>query len=97
MKFFKEINIKKDQYTYSILFKICTEIDDQNSFEFGQTTFNQMPKAFSNNIVIISSALQMFVKHGQMGKAEELFNRIEKKNSFTYSIMMNGKQNYLLS
>ena len=27
-------------------------------------------------------------------KAEQLFNRMEKKNFFTYSIMMNGKKIY---
>ncbi|CAF3311704.1 unnamed protein product [Rotaria sp. Silwood2] len=79
LNFFKQINITKDEYTYSILFKICTEIANQHSLEFGQLALNNMPKKFSNNIVVISSALQMFIKCGDMIKAEQLFNQIEKK------------------
>ncbi|CAF1431394.1 unnamed protein product [Rotaria sp. Silwood1] len=90
LNLFKEINITKDEYTYSILFKIRTEIANKHSLEFGQFIFNKMPKNFSNNIIVITSALQMFIKWGDMYKAEQLFNRIENKNSFTYSIMMNG-------
>ncbi len=94
LNFFKETNIIPDEYTYSIVFKICTEIGDQRSLEFGQLIFNRMPKKFHNNIVIITSALQMFIKCGEISKAEELFNRIENKNLFTYSVMMNGKNIY---
>ena len=94
MNFFKEINITPDEYTFSILFKICIQIADQRSLEFGELIFNRMPKKFHNNIVIITAALQMFIKCGEISKAEELFNRIENKNLFTYSVMMNGKKIY---
>ena len=78
MNFFKEINITPDEYTFSILFKICTQIGDQRSLEFGQLIFNRMPKKYHNDIVIINSALQMFIKCGDISKAEELFNRIRE-------------------
>ena len=73
---------------------ICAKIADERSLEFGQFIFDEMPKKFDNNTVVITSALQMFIKCGDISKAEQLFNRIEKKNLFTYSIMMNGKKIY---
>ncbi len=94
MNFFKEVHIKPDEYTFSILFKICIQIADQRSLEIGELAFNKMPKRYHNNIVITTAALQMFIKCGHISKAEELFNQIENKNSFTYSIMMNGKKIY---
>ena len=94
LSFFKQINMTKDEYTYSIFFKICAEMANNQSLELGQMIFRKMPKNFSNNIVVVSSALQMFIKCGDIIKAEQLFNRIEKKDSFTYSTMMNGKKIY---
>jgi hypothetical protein len=55
-----------------------------------------MPKQFHNNIVVISSALLMFTKCGDISKAEQLFNRTEKKNLIVVSIMMNGKKMFFL-
>ncbi len=88
MNFFKEIQITPDEYTFSILLKICTKLGDQRSLEFGQLIFNRMPKKCNNNIVITTAALRMFIKCGDISKAEELFNRIENKNSFTCILMM---------
>lgn len=94
LDFFKTTNITKNEYTFSILFKICTDSADQRSLEFGQLIFDRMPKKFHNNSVVITSALQMFVKCGNISKAEQLFNTIQNKNLFTFSVMMNGKKIY---
>ncbi|CAF1202782.1 unnamed protein product [Didymodactylos carnosus] len=90
LKFFREINITPSEFTFSILFKICTEIADQRSLEFGKLIFDRMPKKFYNNIVIITSALQMFLKCGDISTAEELFNRIQNKNLIVFTVMMKG-------
>ncbi|CAF3240268.1 unnamed protein product [Rotaria socialis] len=74
LNLFKEIDIKTDEYT----------------FKFGQLILDRMPKEFHKNIVVITAALQMFIKCGDISKAEELFNAIENKNLFTFSTMMNG-------
>ena len=92
MDFFKEITITPNEYTFGILFKICAQVADQRSLEFGNLVFNNMPKKYHHNTVITTAALQMFIKCGDISKAEELFDRIENKSLFTYSIMMNGKK-----
>ena len=86
------MNITKNEYTYSILFKICAEIADQRALEFGKLEFDKMPKKFHNNIVVMTSVLQMFMKCGDITKAEQLFNRIQNKNLIVFSVMMNGKK-----
>ncbi|CAF2853700.1 unnamed protein product [Rotaria sp. Silwood2] len=89
LNLFRETNIAINEYTYSIVFKTCTNITDQRSLEFGQLIFERMPKIFHNNIVMMTAALQMFIKCGEISKAEQLFSRIQKKNLFAVSVMMN--------
>ncbi|CAF4215528.1 unnamed protein product, partial [Adineta steineri] len=90
LNLFKENNIPTNEYTFSILFKICSQINDKYSLEFGKEAFNQMPKNYHNSIVVITSALHMFTKCGDISKAEQLFNEIKKKNLIVYGAMMNG-------
>lgn len=90
LELFKKTNISKNEYSYSILFKICTKIGNESSFKFGRMSFEQMPNKFKTNDVVLTSALQMFVKCNDMSKAEQLFIQM-KKNPFAYSIMMNSK------
>jgi hypothetical protein len=54
-----------------------------------------MPNKFQTNKVVMTSALQMFMKCGDIFKAEQIFNRIEKKNLIALSVMMNGKKRFL--
>ncbi|CAF1052345.1 unnamed protein product [Adineta steineri] len=90
LNLFKDNNIPTNEYTFSILFKICSQINDRYSLQFGKEAFNQMPKNYYNSIVAITSALHMFTKCGDISKAEQLFNQIKKKNLIVYGAMMNG-------
>jgi pentatricopeptide repeat protein len=87
LNLFKEVKITTDEYTYSILFKICAEIADQHSLEFGKLLFNKMPKKFHNDIVVKSSALYMFTKCDSLDNAEALFDRIDR-DVVSYGSMM---------
>jgi pentatricopeptide repeat protein len=77
----------KSEYTYSILFKICAEIADQRSLEFGKSMFNKMPKKFQMDLAVLNSALNMFNKCDDLKSAESLFDRIDR-NIISYGSMM---------
>ncbi len=86
MKLFREINIPTNEYTFSILFKICTKIADQRSFEFGKSVFARMPKKFHNHVVL-TAALHMFIQGDDLESAESLFDRMNRTIE-SYGAMM---------
>ncbi|CAF1212594.1 unnamed protein product [Adineta ricciae] len=91
-KLFQAQNTMVNEYTFSMLFKACTNSCDQQSLNFSKMIFNQMPKKFSKNEVVTTCALEMFAKSGDIYKAEEIFHQVSKKNPIVFSAMMNGKQ-----
>lgn len=92
LKLFQAQNAMVNEYTFSMLFKACANNGDQQSLDFGKRIFTQMPKKFSKNEVVITCALEMFAKSGDISEAEEIFRQISRKNPIVFSVMMNGKQ-----
>ena len=78
-----------NEYTLSILFKICSQLNDHQSFEFAKKIFEQMPNKYKNNTIIINSALHMFMQYGQILLAENIFEQMNK-DTITYGVMMSG-------
>ena len=89
MKIFEQIPIPPDGYTYSILFKICNELSDRQSFEFGQSLWKKISLNDRKNPVISNSFLKMLVKHEDISVCERFFSQIRKDN-VTFTIMMKG-------
>lgn len=83
-------NIERNEFTYSIVLKICEKIGDRNALKHGRVIFQTMPKKYQQNPVVLASFLQMLIKCGDLRSAEDFFNRMEKKNIFVYGIMMTG-------
>ncbi len=88
LEFFRQIN-SPDEYLYSTIFKLCVELGDQQSLQFGKNLFEKMPKIFHNNTVVLSSAMNLFNKCEDISKSEEIFSKMEK-NVISYTIMMKG-------
>ena len=49
-----------------------------------------MPNGFRNDNVVLTSAIDMLMKFGDVRSAERMFELIKKKNIVTYGAMMNG-------
>ena len=95
LELFQEMDMSKNEYTYSILFKICARIADSNSLNYGIIQFNKMPNKFHENSIVLTSALQMFLRSKNISAAEQIFEKIKEKNLIVFSIMMNGKFNFI--
>ena len=87
------MNITPNEYIYSSLFKICSRIADQRSLEFGKMIFNTMPKKYHDHSVVLTSALQMFIKCDDILKAKQIFLEMKEKNLIAFIIMMTGNEN----
>ena len=87
----QRMSVEPNEYIFSSVFKICAQLADEQSLNFGEKLFNTMPIKFQNNPIVLTSALHMFVQCGDISAGEKLFSRIEK-NKITYSAMMMGKE-----
>jgi len=89
LEFFRQIDLPPNEYLYSTIFKLCVELGDQQSLQFGKNLFSKMPKTFHNNKIVLCSAMNLFNKCEDISKSEEIFSKMEK-NLFSYTIMMKG-------
>lgn len=78
-----------DKFTYSILFKICDQLGDYQSFKFAQSLWKKVSVSYRKNPIISNSFLQILLKHEQISACEKFFSQIPKDN-VTFTIMMKG-------
>ena len=90
LSLFQEMTVPANKYLFSTIFKICAELGDDQSIKLGKAIFETMPEQHQDNIVVLTSALHMLLKGGDMDMAEQLFTRM-KKNVVTYGAMMSGR------
>ena len=84
------MSVSPSEYSLSILFKICSQLADQHSIEFARRIFQEMPKKYRENTIILNSALHMFMQRGQVSSAEDIFSQMNK-DAITYGVMMSGE------
>ena len=86
---FQQMTIAPDEYSFATMFKICAQLRDTASLEFGKTLLKTMPVKFHRSPILLNSALHMFMQCGDLSGAEQLFSRMDK-NVVTFGAMMNG-------
>ncbi|CAF1366668.1 unnamed protein product [Rotaria sordida] len=87
---FKQINIELDNRTYAIVFNACAELANDRAIKIGKKVLGEMPRNFRNDNVVLTSAINMLIKFGDIQNAENLFQSIKKKDIITYGAMMKG-------
>ncbi len=70
LKMFEQMSITPNDYTYSILFKICADLSDHQSFKFGQAVWNKISVNDQKNPIVSTSFLQMLIKHEHISTCE---------------------------
>ncbi|CAF1320958.1 unnamed protein product [Adineta steineri] len=86
---FREMSISPNEYTYTILFKSCSQLNDSQSIEFGKDLFENLPIQYQNHSIVLNSALHMLMQHGNIKLGEKLFSKINKDTT-SYGVMMSG-------
>ena len=79
---------KRNEHTYSILFKICASIADEHALKYGQMIFKTMPHEYQTNRIILTSYFHMLIRCGDNRSAEELFNGRLVRNVISYGAIM---------
>ncbi|CAF5023100.1 unnamed protein product, partial [Rotaria sp. Silwood1] len=87
---FKQMPFKPNEIILIILFKICSEFTNEQTFQLAKNMFNEMPKIFYEKLSLINSYIHMLMKFGEISDSEKLFFLIENKDTTSYTVMMNG-------
>ncbi len=87
---FEQIPFNLNDISYTIIFNACAQLLNDRAKQIGRKLLHQMPKNFYNNNVLITSAIDMLMKFGDITAAEHLFQMNNNKSIVTYGAMMNG-------
>ena len=87
---FENISVNPNSAIYTILFKACAHMANERAKDLGRRVLNQIRKKFSNDPVLIDSAVHMLMHFGDVKGAEQLFHSMQKKSVISYGSMMQG-------
>jgi hypothetical protein len=85
-----EMIIEPDLVTLIMIFTTCAQVNDDRAKQIGNKLLNQMPNDFRNDTILLTSAIHMLMRFGDVKNAEELFESIKKKDVISYGTMMKG-------
>ena len=81
---------KPDKFTLTVFFNACTQLSNERAKTIGKKLLDQMPKHFRNDNILLTSAICMLMRFGEVREAEHLFELIKKTDIITYSAMIKG-------
>ncbi|CAF4714247.1 unnamed protein product [Rotaria sp. Silwood2] len=87
---FEQMPFKPNEVILIILFKVCSELENERALKLAKKMFNKMPKTFHHDSALLNSYLHMLMKLGEISNAENLFTQIKTKDIITYGVMMQG-------
>jgi pentatricopeptide repeat protein len=87
---FEQIPFNLDDIIYIITFNACAQLSNDRAKQIGRKLLNEMSANFRNHNVLITSAIDMLMKFGDVQYAVKLFGMNKKKNIITFGAMMNG-------
>ncbi|CAF1305070.1 unnamed protein product [Rotaria sordida] len=87
---FDEMTLKLDNFILSVLFNACGELANDRAMKIGRKLLDDMLNNYRNNTVLLSSAIVILMKFGDVLNAERIFDSIKKKDIVTYGVMMKG-------
>ncbi len=85
------MTFKPNRVTLAIIFSACAQLSNDRAKQIGKKFLEQMPKDCQQDNIILTSAVNMLLKFGDVQTAENIFRLIMKKDVVTYGAMMQGK------
>jgi hypothetical protein len=86
---FEQMHIDPKDVIYTMVFSACAQLADDRARKIGKKLLDQIPSSLLNNSVILTSAIHMLMKFGDVQRAEYIFEMVNK-NIVTYGAMIKG-------
>ena len=87
---FFEMDLNPNENILTIIFNTCTHLANDRALQTGKELVHNMHKSYYNNEIVVTSAIQMWMKFGLISNAEHLFRQAKTKSALTYHAMING-------
>ncbi|CAF1445957.1 unnamed protein product [Adineta steineri] len=87
---FDEMKIQPSRIILIMLFSVCARINNDRAKQTGRKFLNEMSGDFLNDNILLTAAINMLMKFGDVKNAEDLFQTVKKKDIVTYNAMMKG-------
>ena len=85
------MTIPPNAYTLSVIFRACGQVNNERAKYIGYELIDQMPIDFRADIVLQNSVLSMLMNFHEVGRAEEVFRSMKRRDVISYGAMMDGK------
>ncbi|CAF1006799.1 unnamed protein product [Adineta ricciae] len=90
LELYEKMSIEANEVIITIVFNACAKLCNEHAIQIGNRAFNKLQKSFLRHRNLLSSAIDMLMKFGQVEDAELFFRQIQIFDSFFCGIMMNG-------
>jgi hypothetical protein len=94
---FENMTVDTDEVVHLILFNACAALSNERAKALGKKQLAQMPRSFLEHANLVSSAVDMLMKFGDVAEAEDLFKLLKKKKHSLYGALMKGNSDNLYS
>ncbi|CAF3524256.1 unnamed protein product [Rotaria sp. Silwood2] len=87
---FEQIQINLDNVTNSIVFNACAQLANDRAKSIGKKLLDEMPNNYRNENIVLTSAIDILMKFGDVESAGQVFQSIEKQHIIAYDAQVNG-------
>ncbi|CAF1942653.1 unnamed protein product, partial [Rotaria magnacalcarata] len=87
---YEKMNVKPNEMIYTLIFNSCAQLSNDRAKTIGKKFLEQMPDIYRNNTIVLTSAIHMLMKFGDVSNAEHIFQLNREKNIVIYGAIMNG-------
>ncbi len=88
---FEQMSLGQNEVTLTIVFNACAHLSNDRAKQIGKKFLEQIPKDSQQKNILLTSALHMLMKFGDVQSAENIFRSIMNKGIVTYNAMIKGK------
>jgi pentatricopeptide repeat protein len=84
------MSVQPDGVIATMLFNACSKIAHPHAIDLGKRVLNQLPAAFLEDPVLVTAAIDMLMRFGDVRYTEHLFSKLQRRDAASYGVMMNG-------
>ncbi|CAF1955902.1 unnamed protein product [Rotaria magnacalcarata] len=87
---FEQIHLNLNNVIYVVVFNACAGLGNDRAIKIGRKLLDEMPENYRNDVVVLTSAMHMLMKFGDIQNAERIFRSNTKKDIISYNALING-------
>ena len=91
LDFVEKVPFQLNEVLHVFALKACAALCDKQGTAFGNKLLKKMPRAFLQDVRVVSSLIHMLTRFGEVGRAEQIFEQTKNKDVVSYGALMQGE------